>query len=1059
MVPARRLLEGFDSGRDATAGGGSKGSPIDDLDSWIPAQHARHAHQTNMTTNMTNMTKKPGLPCGAPAATRWLLGGLLMLSASLAAADDPVAAAIRAADAWRAEHDARTSAELTPLAGPAELVTLEPDFRKLHGHRGPVAPAFDAAAVKECLRRAEACDALPRKPPLRAGIITLGISGIRVEALAGAAAFPVVGLEEGAPAKDLVRPGDVIVGANGRLLPTDDDPRVAMGYALAEAQTATLEGRLTLQIVRDGAPVNVAVPLGVGAGYGPDWPQGSEFCRGILERAIDFLVERAPDVAEGFGFKTQTYGNVLLLMTTDDDEALDLARRMLAGTLPPRKVVKLRDGELAAWFRSYELIALAEYYLLTGDSTVLPAIENRAQVIAAGQATSGSWGHGLPCRGYGEVNQVGAACFLGLALARECGVSFDRDALARAITFFAKYAGGTVPYGNHALEFRRGNNGCLSIVAVTFDLLGARALAERFARYDAYTYRYRQVGHAENVFSHSWGPIAARCAPPEERRLFMDNTLWLFELERTPWGGLWQLDKRALGTLTATTGPIGLFLGQAEPRLRILGAPPSVFGREPPTEAARQAANHYRAKDWAAFKTAAEVCLADGADPAGRDHARRLLAAHARLEQHAAAVVALAEANIAAKRLHKARQQIECLEAMLGGERPETAAVKRQFGTEEARAILAAAPPAPPDLPTRVEEPLPPREQQPQVAAPQAAVAAAPPGPFQADPGDIVARSLRGRSPEEIARCFSHPYFHGFTGVAKALAAHGEAALPIVQKLVASQHPALRRGGVMTVQYLCADPAAQASATPPDAVGVVEPDRAVAIIEPLTDDPDELVQTAVVATLARCGDTPSSRRMLITLAGSRHAAAQAAAVWLAATQGVDPETRVRVSIAYGTSFPERNTAALWEKSHSMLLQAKQDAAPAIPALAVYFSDHAYRIIGMFSDGATSHAMGVIDAHLDDDAVLGVVPGLCRTYVRLNDSSYKGWVQCRTMLEETLGKLAPRARSQIAAAIRAEREYLASVNDEELSRRNPHATREVMTKRLAELEALLDTSAG
>jgi transposase len=78
-------------------------------------------------------------------------------------------------------------------------------------------------------------------------------------------------------------------------------------------------------------------------------------------------------------------------------------------------------------------------------------------------------------------------------------------------------------------------------------------------------------------------------------------------------------------------------------------------------------------------------------------------------------------------------------------------------------------------------------------------------------------------------------------------------------------------------------------------------------------------------------------------------------------------------------------------------------------------------------------------------------------VRLNDSSYKGWVKCRTMLAENLATLAARARPQIAAAIKAEREYLAGASDEELVQKNPHATRGIMTKRLAELEALLGKS--
>ena len=985
-------------------------------------------------------------------------GILPVLVAVPTRADDPVEAALAAVAATRAEHYLPATRLIGDLASPAELVAVEPDLRTLSGGKGPVAMVFDEATIEECRRRVKMCKELPRKPRVRAGIISLGISGIRVEDIKHAPAFPVVGVEAGGAAEGLLEVGDVIVGANGRLFPANDDPRMHVGYALAAAQTDDLEGVLTLQVVRDGAAVNVIVPLGVSGDYVTGWPYGSPKCRKILEQAQEFLVERAPDQVGGVGFLTQTYGNVLLLLATDEDQGWDLSRRLLYKTLPPHKVAKLYGSGCATWRRAYELIAQAEYYLLTGDSAILPGIENRAQVIAAGQAACGTWGHGLPCRGYGELNQAGAACFLGLALARECGVSFDREALAKAIRFFAKYAGGTVPYGNHTIEFRGSNNGCAALVAITYDVLGERDLAERFARYVAYTYRFRELGHAENIFSHSWGPIAARLAPEAEFRMFMDNTLWMFELERTPWGGLWQLGKRACGSLTATTGPIGLFLGLPEPRLRVLGAPRSVFGTEPPTERSREAADCYRRKDWIAFKTAAAACLAEGATAGERHYAEQLLAAYERMENHAAAVISLAETNIGHQRLHMARQQIEGLEMMLGGERPATAALKKRLATDAAAAVLAGPAPPAPDLPTRVEEKLPPDDQQAKAGGQPHGPGgeSPPPAAFSAAPDEVVYAALREKSPAEIARHFSHPYFYGMVGASRAMAHRGQDAVPLLKQLLASEHPAVRRGAVMSVGRLCAAPGGtgpKERAT--ESVGS-ETDRGLRLIKDAAGDSDEFVQLAVAAAITDQADSAETRPMLVAFAGSRWPSVRNSALALARRNCNDPQTKVRVAIQIDTTAPAENTVRHWEQAHFVLEQARDHAQPALPALAGYFAGWAYRIQGMFSDAATVRAMNVIDAHRSHDAVLVVVPGLCRTYVRITDSDYHGWVKCRQMVFATLEELAPRARTQLAAAIRAERQTLAALSDEELKAAVPHGTkRAILDARITELETLLE----
>jgi len=59
------------------------------------------------------------------------------------------------------------------------------------------------------------------------------------------------------PAASALQPGDVIVGANRRLFPEWEDPRVPVGYAIAAAQTEAFDGTL-MDLLRRSKPVPAA---------------------------------------------------------------------------------------------------------------------------------------------------------------------------------------------------------------------------------------------------------------------------------------------------------------------------------------------------------------------------------------------------------------------------------------------------------------------------------------------------------------------------------------------------------------------------------------------------------------------------------------------------------------------------------------------------------------------------------------------------------------------------------------------------------------------------------
>jgi len=372
-------------------------------------------------------------------------------------------------------------------------------------------------------------------------------------------------------------------------------------------------------------------------------------------------------------------------MASGDDQALERARRDVYQ-------YKVRDpqGKANSWVTGNGLIIMCEYYLLTGDSTVLKPIESYARTLENGQTAAGSWCHGMGMGGYGEVNATGLTCFIGLILARECGIEMGPKAIPRSTAFFRKFAGGGVPYGDHPPDpFGRTDNGKNGMAAVAYALLGDAKTASALARPTAYSYRSREMGHADGLFSFIWGPLGARHAPAPEFRMFLDNMLWYYELGRRPKGGLHSLRENHWPQPYGSSSGVGLFLMLPRKNLRILGAPKRIFGQTPP-KGLEQAPALLKQKKWAQLKTLL-VGFAKG-DAKQQAYAAAMTRACDRMEQHADAVIAMIQTDLREKNLHKTSVRFEALVRMLGEERPEMATIRDRLETPDAQTVLKARP-------------------------------------------------------------------------------------------------------------------------------------------------------------------------------------------------------------------------------------------------------------------------------------------------------------------------------------------------------------------------------
>ncbi|MEI6535288.1 MAG: DUF6288 domain-containing protein, partial [Verrucomicrobiaceae bacterium] len=256
-----------------------------------------------------------------------------------------------------------------------------------------------------------------------------------------------------------------------------------------------------------------------------------------------------------FGKENGLHINELALLASGKTEHIELVRKSahdVAVATPDVETLwkQSSHGGMATWHHGYNNLFLCEYYLATGDQTVLPAIRSYATTISRGQGIFGTWGHGYvppaadgklhgPVPPYGPVNATGLPCFISLILSEKCGVDAAelKPAIARSNKFFSYYVGkGFVPYGEHPPGVGHDDNGKTSMAAVAFALQGQMVETRFFSKMVTASYESREWGHTGNGFSYLWGPIAANGGGPKAMAAFMKELRWYYDLARC-WDG------------------------------------------------------------------------------------------------------------------------------------------------------------------------------------------------------------------------------------------------------------------------------------------------------------------------------------------------------------------------------------------------------------------------------------------------------------------------------------------------------------------------------------------
>ncbi len=380
----------------------------------------------------------------------------------------------------------------------------------------------------------------------------VGATGLKLRIYPGV----VVTVEEtvpGTPAAGKFANGDVITGVNGVVL-AGRNPYVVLGEALTAAEAK--DGTLVFDVERK-EPVTVRIPV-LGA-YSATWPLDCKKSQAIIKSAADYYsrtLKYPGGAATEREEEKERHGMggalaCLFLLSTGDDQYL------------PR--VKSHFDELGkniqgigdhTWNNGYNGIACAEYYLRTGDKSVLPILQYYADNARDRQFYGIGWGHwGRQINpGYvagGLMNPAGAQVATTLVLAKECGVNVDDQTLLGALQYFYRFAGhGSVAYGDHRGEGGLGSNGKDGMVAALMQAAtGAKGNTEvyRLARnhlglYLLDSYPALATGHGDEGRGDGiWRGIVSAYVldfNPQVYRETMQRLQWWYDLSRRPSGAL-----------------------------------------------------------------------------------------------------------------------------------------------------------------------------------------------------------------------------------------------------------------------------------------------------------------------------------------------------------------------------------------------------------------------------------------------------------------------------------------------------------------------------------------
>ncbi|MEM8955605.1 MAG: DUF6288 domain-containing protein, partial [Verrucomicrobiota bacterium] len=409
----------------------------------------------------------------------------------------------------------------------------------------------------------------------------------------------VTEVHSGGPAGGLIEVGDRIYGVNGNSLSNSYftnlgsgrhwDPRVYLGNAITESESG--DGQITFDLERGGSRIDVTLQLRItNTAYSATWPKSCPKSDLIIQQTADKYVAMINDWLTFKSGGHMTSFILLFLLSTGEEEHLDAARTLMDSLEVQEVKTGLNNARSNNWYASLNTIALAEYYIRTGDARVLPNLQNRVNQAFATESVGG-WGHGWSVGetgyvqadyvGSGLVNAVGGQVFVGVALARECGVDMTDADFEKSLRYYYQSAGVGAPiYGDHRYNEGGAVNGKLSLIGAGLSMLNEpyASAAKMIGAMDGYNADGFEGGHSGNFGNVLWRSITSGLNEDDDSyRYMMDTMRWYFELCRD-YDGTFTLLPAFDSTRYSSDNwgaMVGLNYTAARNQLRMTGAPPT----------------------------------------------------------------------------------------------------------------------------------------------------------------------------------------------------------------------------------------------------------------------------------------------------------------------------------------------------------------------------------------------------------------------------------------------------------------------------------------------------